>query len=121
MRQWLKEHYQETFNFTARFQCYAKTPDDSNVACFASLRVNGEFCADHIWTHRSKLMKNLDLQNGDLVAFEARITRYARNESFSRAEDVIYDYGVEKIREFQVLRRASKEETNAANIPDLRP
>lgn len=104
MRERLAPHYQETHCFTADFASYSKTEDGNNVACFRNVKLNGKWVCDHVWIHRSKHMKNLELKHGDKVQFEARVGRYTRG--FPRIEqEVEFDYNLEKVREFIVVQR----------------
>lgn len=105
MRQRLEPYYQETHIFTARFQKYSKTIHGSNVVCLVGLCLGGQAVADHIWIHRSKQVKQLELKNGDMVEFEARVCKYARDWFAVEIEDISLDYGLEKIREFRVTKR----------------
>lgn len=106
MRQALGAYYQQTLSLTAIFQSYGRTSEGSNVACFANIRHRGVYLEDHCWVHRSKQMKKLDLQHGDIIAFEARVGRYVRREPVFDLSEIEYDYRLEKIRDVRLLRRA---------------
>lgn len=106
MRERLAQHYQETHIFTAQFRSYGKTTDGSNMACLGNINLVGlGWVADHIWVHRSKHMKQLALIAGDMVQFEARIGRYVRGTARPHFVESEYDYNLEKVREFIVLKR----------------
>lgn len=95
--------------FTARFSRYSRSKDDSNVACFDHIKHDGRMAADHCWTHRSKVMKALELQSGDKVEFEAQIKRYIRDVRYYGGEPGQLDYGLERIRNLKVIERANDE------------
>jgi hypothetical protein len=105
MRERLAEHYQETHNFSAFFLSYSKTPEGSNVVCLRQICIGQKWVADHVWVHRSKQMKQLELMAGDIIQFEARVCRYSRGIPRPHVDDIEYDYGLEKIREIRVLKR----------------
>lgn len=96
--------------FTAVFQCYGKTAEGSNVICLMDIRLGQNALTDHLWIHRSKQMKQLELEFGDWIAFSAVVGKYPRQgESFSRGEDAVYDYSLEHIREMRIIRKGKKE------------
>jgi hypothetical protein len=97
---------QESHCFTAQFQCFSKTEDGSNVALLLLIQRKGQFVADHVWIHRSKQLKQLCPERGDILAFEAVVGKYPRKgESFSRGEDAVYDFSLEKIREIRIVNK----------------
>lgn len=108
MRERLSDHYQETIIVTARFSHYSKTDTGSNVVCLKNLFACGRWIADHVWIHRSKQIKQLELKAGDIVEFEARVCRYARNGFVVEREDMNIDYGLEKVRAFTVKQRRTE-------------
>lgn len=110
MRERLAQYYRETHIFTARFQCYGKTDNGSNVACFDHIRICTQWVADHIWIHRSQHMKKLDLQTGDMVEFEARVGRYVHGTPRPHMKQVQYDYNLEKVSDLKVIRRHGENE-----------
>jgi len=92
--------------FTAQFQCFGKTDEGTNVALLVEIYLGTErWLSDHVWVHRSKQMKLLEPERGDILEFEAVVGKYPRSESFSRAEDCQYDFSLEKIREIRILRK----------------
>lgn len=106
MRERLAERYQETHSFTASFRSYAKTNEGSNVACFGNVYLDDAWMTDHVWIHRSKQMKNLDLQPGDRVRFEARVGRYVKSiVPRPHTEAPEWDYCLEKIRDVVIVQR----------------
>src|SRR5258708_11173567 len=110
MRERLGELYdpggKEAYCFTAQFQTFGKTDEGSNVALLIAIYLGNErWVADHVWIHRSKQLKLLEPEKGDILEFEAVVGRYPRSESFSRAEDCVWDYGLEHIREIHILRK----------------
>lgn len=106
MRERLAQHYQTTHIFTAQFRSYSKTAAGSNVACFSNVCIEGQvWVADHIWIHRSKHMKQLELTAGDCVQFEARVGRYSRNIPRPHVEAIEFDFCLEKVRDFRVMQR----------------
>ena len=110
MRERLGDYYdpsgQESHCFTAQFQCFSKTEDQSNVALLLLVQLDGKFVADHVWIHRSKQLKNLLPERGDILAFEAVVGKYPRKgESFSRAEDAQYDFSLEHVKEIRILNK----------------
>lgn len=106
MRERLAEYFQQTHCFVAQFRSYAKTEQGSNVACFSGVCIGNLWVCDHVWIHRSKHMKQQELKAGDLVQFEARIGRYAKNGiPRPHVEAVEWDYCLDKIRAFVVLKR----------------
>lgn len=109
MRERLGLHYRETHCFTAYFHSYAKTDEGSNVVCLYKICLGQREVADHCWIHRSKQMKQLKLQHGDFVQFEARVGRYARLASLNLNSAVEHEFNLEKVRDVQVLRRANGE------------
>lgn len=109
MRERLGRYFGQTHCFIARFQSYAKTNEGSNVGCLYNVKLDGREVADHVWIHRSGKMKDLELQHGDIVEFEARVGRYARGEPMQHVSEVQYEYNLEKIKEMRVVRRANGE------------
>lgn len=110
MRERLGELYDpsgsEAHCFTARFQCFGKTDEGSNVALLCEIHMGDKWVADHVWIHRSKQLKQLAPERGELVVFEAVVGKYPRQgESFTREEDAKYDFSLEHVREFRVLGR----------------
>ncbi len=105
MRERLGDHFGEYCIVRAEFQSYSKTPDDSNVVCFRSVYIEGRRVADHVWTHRSKAMKQAEMKTGDKVEFEARVGRYTRTIPRPHSEAIEFDFCLEKIREFRVTQR----------------
>lgn len=106
MRERLAQHYQTTHIFTGQFRSYSKTSQDSNVACFSNICIEGQvWVADHVWIHRSKHMKQLELTAGDCVQFEARVGHYSISVPRPHVEGVEWDYCLEKVREFIVVQR----------------
>jgi hypothetical protein len=106
MRERLAERYQETHCFTGQFRQYARTAEGSNVACFSNICIGNDWVADHVWIHRSKHMKKQELKTGDRVQFEARVERYAKNGiPRPHVEAIEWDYCLDKIREFVVIKR----------------
>lgn len=108
MREGLAEHFQATECFTAVFQRYSKTPEGSNVVCLRQVHIDGKLVTDHVWIHRSKHIKNMELIEGDLVQFEARVTRYAAGIPRPHVDAVQFDFCLEKIRNFVVLKRTER-------------
>lgn len=109
MRDKLAAYYQQELSLTAYFDRYSKTEDGSNVACINRVMLNGDELADHLWIHRSGRMKDLDLQQGDLIAFDARVTRYTRY-GVKPETGRQTDYGLHRIRDVIVLKRATVRE-----------
>lgn len=110
MRERLGEFYDQTGKcthlFTAQFQCYGKTDEGSNVLLLLEIQLEDKWVADHNWIHRSKQMKLLELERGDIVEFEAVVGKYPRQgESFSRAEDCKWDYSLEHVKEMRIVRK----------------
>lgn len=110
MRKRLARYYQQTHVFNAKFMEYSKTPEGSNVCLLGNICIGGHWVADHVWIHRSKAVKRLELMHGDHVRFEAQVDRYARNHPLPPDFEVEYDYGLVKIREFIVLKRKAESE-----------
>lgn len=106
MRERLAEILHETHCFTGRFVTYGKTNEGSNKACFTNICIGKQWITDHVWIHRSKQMKNLDLRPGDQVQFEARVGRYVKGAPRPHFEPLQYDYNLEKIRELTVIERS---------------
>jgi hypothetical protein len=100
----LAQRFGETHLFTAQFQAFSTTKGGAQVACFERVCIEGEQVTDHIWIHRSKHMKTLNLQRGDIVEFEARVERYPRRHRTSQRE-AEHDYNLEKIKEMRVIKR----------------
>ncbi len=107
MREELAQHYQTINVFTAHFVSYGRTDDGSNVVLLAHIHLGEEWVADHVWVHRSKHMKQLELKVGDVVEFEARVGRYVKGIPRPHVEALNYDYNLEKIREFRVVQRCT--------------
>lgn len=97
----------QAYCFTAQFQCFGKTDEGSNVALLVAVYLGtGRWVADHVWIHRSKQMKRLELEKGDIIAFEAVVNKYLRQGiSFSRPEDAVYDFGLDHIRAMRVHQK----------------
>lgn len=108
MRERLGRYFGQTHCFTGVFLNYSKTPEGSNVACFRWISIGKVPVADHVWIHRSKHMKQLELMAGDVVQFEARVGRYSRGIPRPHAEEIEYDFCLEKIKEIVVLKRHMK-------------
>lgn len=108
MRERLSNYYQQTCIVTARFSHYSKTDSGSNVVCLNNLVICDKWVADHVWIHRSKQIKLLELRAGDVVQFEGRVCRYLRNIFVIDRTDLSMDYGLEKIREFKVMERRNE-------------
>jgi hypothetical protein len=105
MRERLSRHYQETLTFQARFLNYSKTPEGSNVVCLGDIHLGHLWMADHVWIHRSKTIKQLELKRGDMVEFEARVNRYCKEFINPETGQRDWDYGLEKVKEFKVIER----------------
>ena len=111
MRERLGELYdpagKEAHCFTAQFHCFGKTDEGSNVALLIAIYLGTErWCADHLWIHRSKQMKQLELEKGDIIKFSAVVGKYPRQgESFSRAEDAEWDFCLNKVRKMRIYRK----------------
>jgi hypothetical protein len=108
MRERLAALYQQTHTFTAYFSRYSKTKEKSNMVCLSIVRLEGRMVADHVWVHRSKVMKVLDLHSGDRVQFEARVGRYARTGDFASISEIEWEFSLEKVRNFVILERADE-------------
>lgn len=97
---------QQTHIFTAQFHCFGRTDEGSNVALLVAVYLGCEkWLSDHVWIHRSKQLKLLMPDKGDILEFEAVVGRYPRSESFSRAEDCQWDFSLEHIRDIRILRK----------------
>lgn len=110
MRERLGDYYdpsgQESHCFTAQFQCYGKTDEGSNVVLLLEIRLGDKWTADHVWVHRSKQMKRMELERGDIVEFSAVVGKYPRQGvSFERAEDAQYDFSLEHVKEMRIVRK----------------
>src|SRR5690242_12286303 len=110
MRERLGDFYdpagKESHCFTAIFQCFGRTDEGSNVLLLLDVRRSGKFAADHIWIHRSKQIKRLELEKGDLVEFEAVVGKYPRKgESFTHGKDAVWDFSLEHVREMRITRK----------------
>lgn len=92
--------------FTARFSRYSRGKDGNILACIDHIKYEGKFSADHAWIHRSKAMKCLCLEDGDIVKFEAQITRYRRDVQYYGGEEGELDYGLCRVRNMQIIERA---------------
>jgi len=112
MRERLGDFYdpagKESHCFTAQFQCFGKTDEGSNVVLLLNVQHEGKFACDHMWIHRSKQMKLLEPERGDMIEFQAVVGKYPRSESFSRAEDCVYDFSLEKIKDIRLLNKREK-------------
>ena len=111
MRTRLGAHFGETHTFTAVFQGFSRTTSESNVACFQRVRLNGVEVADHVWVHRSKAMKRLGMEYGDIVEFEARVGRYSRGEPLRHVSEIEYDFMLEKIKDVRIMERRAERES----------
>ncbi len=111
MRERLGVHYGEIHCFTAVFQLFSRTAEGSNVACLMNVRLYDRQVADHVWVHRSKVMKRLGLQYGDIVEFEARVGRYTRGEPLNHVSEIEFEYTLEKLRDMRVIRRRAEQES----------
>lgn len=96
--------------FIARFSKFSRNKDGSNRACLDHIRHNGHMVADHCWVHRSKAMKCLELENGDIVEFEAQIRRYAKEVEFYSGEIGLIEYGLERVRNMRITERYKHEQ-----------
>lgn len=112
MRERLGDYYdpsgRQTHYFTAQFQCFGKTDEGSNVALLVSVFKDGRWVCDHAWIHRSKQMKRLELEKGDIIEFQAVVGKYPRQgETIIRAEERTWDFSLEHICEMRILRKRS--------------
>lgn len=109
MREILGKYYGEWCVVKADFDRYSKTPEGSNVVCFRNVYIEGQWVTDHIWVHRSKVMKQAAMVTGDQVEFLARVDRYSIDIPRPHIQPIEYDYCLEKIREFAVVKRRERE------------
>jgi len=105
MRERLALYFGQTQCFTAQFQCYGRTAEGSNVVLLVRVQIEDRWVCDHLWIHRSKMLKNLALEKGDIVEFMARVGRYARNEPIQHVSEIQWDYNLEKIHAVNVIQR----------------
>lgn len=98
---------QQAHCFTAQFQCYGKTDEGSNVALLVAIYLGTEkWVADHAWIHRSKQMKYLELERGDIIEFDAVVGKYLRQgKSFSRVEDAEFEFCLKHVRQMRIYRK----------------
>lgn len=75
------------------------------MLCLGDVHHGHLWMADHVWIHRSKHMKRLELKKGDMVEFEARVCRYYRDFTDPKTGQRDMDYGLEKVRDFKVIER----------------
>lgn len=101
---------QAAHTFTAQFQCFGKTDEGSNVALLVAVYLGCEkWLSDHVWIHRSKQLKLLEPDKGDILEFEAVVSRYPRQgKSFTRADEIEYDFCLDKIKEMKIVQRRNR-------------
>jgi hypothetical protein len=102
--------------FSAQFVKFGRTDEDSNTALLVQVWLNGFCVADHVWIHRSKKMKKMELLRGDVVEFEAVVCRYARNEPLGNISEICYDYGLDHVRDMRVIQRRNIDYQEGAEI-----
>lgn len=81
------------YTFRGVFIRYSRTPEGRNVALLRQVMVNGVNITSHIWIHRSKAMKQMELQEGETVEFEAEVKPYKHKKPNTKD-----DYTIERIR-----------------------
>lgn len=99
------EDRQAVHTFTAQFAKFSRTETGANVACLVQIKHGFHFACDHAWVHRSKAMKQLELQTGDRVLFEAQIERYVRPGIVLNSCDLEHEYGLTKVRNMMIIER----------------
>lgn len=95
----------QTHCFQAYFEKYGRTDEGRNTVCLREVHLNGQEVTDHAWIHRSQQLYKLNLKQGDVIEFEARVGRYSRDIP-RIGQTPEYDYRLEKIREVRVIARA---------------
>lgn len=94
MRTELRKRLHQRQTFTATFQRYGCRPGGPHgqimTCCFEYVTdSDGEVVAGHIWLDRDAGFAHLSLRPGDVVTFEARVTRYPKGW---RGERPAHDY-----------------------------
>lgn len=99
MRNGLKLLFGETHIFSATFTCYARTDEGRNVVLVEDVYWEGKLITGHIWLHRTRALKELQLEKGERIEFEARVEKYMKNVHIEKQADIEADYGFKNIRE----------------------
>lgn len=123
MRVLLADLWDETgqsfHEFTALFTCFAKTEDGQNVVMIEQVFCGNKYVSDHCWVHRSKALKRLEPVKGDTLKFQAVVGKYPKPRDFVDIRKVRWDYGLEHIREIEIIKRGKQyEQLNRRRVPD---
>lgn len=99
MRTGLALLFDETHTFNATFICYAQTDEGRNVVLVEDVYWQGKRITGHIWLHRTKALKQLELKRGERIEFEAKVEKYVKNVRIVSKSDIEADYGFKNIRD----------------------
>lgn len=93
------------YYFTAVFDRFARTEDETNVVLLTQIHADGKYVADHCWIHRSKVLKRMNPVKGDVLEFLAVVSKYPKPRDFVHMWQVKWEYGLEKVREIKIKER----------------
>lgn len=107
MRTKLKQLDKKRFLVTAEFSKFGTKTNwngyQTPTVCFQNIKDSeGNILTDHVWFTVGKRIKDMDLQEGDIVSYEARVSNY-RKDYF---KDTI-DYKLNNPTKFKLIYRDS--------------
>ena len=97
-----RERFRATFSRTGTKKNYHGFPETTLLFDDVCREKNGQLISDHLWFNNTKSFQAVNLEAGDVVEFEARVTPYEKGYQGYRQfiyKPITRDYKVKKVKE----------------------
>lgn len=101
MRDELKQYNGEELELTGFFHRLGYIGGDALSLLIEKVSLDGRVITEHVWVPYSEELKELDINSGDSILFNATVARYEKKEGV--------DYGLSNINNIRILSKSGKE------------
>lgn len=101
MREELATYLNQEIPIRAYFHRFGYKRNNTLSVLIEKVYYKNEMVTEHTWIEYSEEFKNLDINSGDLISFDATVVQYEKKEST--------DYGLANIRNIKILSKCGKD------------
>ena len=106
-----RERFRATFSRTGTKKNYYRFPETTLLFDDVYREKNGKVITDHLWFNNTKAFQAVDLEAGDVVEFDARVTPYEKGYQGYRQfiyKPITRDYKLSRPTKVKKVKEAKK-------------
>ena len=106
-----RERFRATFSRTGTKKNYHGFPEITLLFDDVYREKNGQLITDHLWFNNTKAFQAVDLEAGDVVEFDARVTPYGKGYQGCRQfiyKPITRDYKLSRPTKVKKVKEANK-------------